>query len=108
MLRELKNDRQNKGDRHRRWFKDEQLEIILWYDDERKLDGFQICYDKLAASRLITWKKITTSEGESKSILTSDSPFDRERLYYMIDSRSDRLGSPLKQFILDRLESNGG
>ena len=108
MLRELKKVRQIEGDRHRRWFADEELDLILWYGPEKKLDGFQICYDKLAGTRMITWKNIETRDGSLKSILMTDSPEERDRIRTMIADRSDNLDGPLKQFILDRLESNGG
>ncbi len=108
MLRELKNIKQIEGEPRRRWFADEELDLILWYNSDKRLDGFEICYDKLAGSKSITWKTIQTVEGLSKSILVSNSFHDRERIRNMLADRSDNLEHHLRKFILDRLEANGG
>ena len=108
MLQELKNVRQIRGEGLRRWFADENLELILWYDSEKKLEGFQICYDKLAGTRTITWRKASPVEGETKSILVSDGPYNKARLFALMQRSSESLDSNLRSFILNRLESHGG
>jgi len=107
MLQELPNVRQIKGEGLRRWFVSDNLELILWYDDEKKLEGFQICYDKLAGSRTITWKMITTAEGLNKSIIISDGPYNKTRIYSLVEQDSENLEENLRDFILKRLESHG-
>jgi len=108
MLRELENVRQLKGEGVRRWFIDEDLELILWYDVNKKLEGFQILYDKLAGTRTITWKKVTPAAGESKSVLVSDGPYNRVRIHNMVEKSSENLETNLRRFILERLQSHGG
>jgi len=108
MLRELKKVRQIKGEPFRRWFVDEDLELILWYDLDRKLEGFQICYDKLAGTRTITWKRVKTSTGESKSLLMSDGPYNKSRLLALMEQGSKEMDANLRSFILERLQSHGG
>lgn len=108
MLQELTDVRQIRGEGLRRWFIDDDLELILWYDFERKLEGFQICYDKLAGTRTITWKKVTPVSGETKSILVSDGPYNKARIMALMERSSETLDGALRTFILQRLETHGG
>jgi len=55
MLHELRNVRQEPGDYHRRWFADENIEIVVWYDQAGAISGFQICYDPRSQPRALTW-----------------------------------------------------
>jgi len=108
MLQELKNVKQIDGEAFRRWFVDDDLELILWYDDAKKLEGFQICYDKRAGTRTITWKRITSSDGDTKSVLLSDGPYNKSRLLAMMKASTPSLDEKLRTFILGRLETHGG
>ena len=108
MFQELKNVRQIEGEGLRRWFVSDDLELILWYDENKKLEGFQICYDKLAGTRTITWKMVTTTDGKSKSIIISDGAYNKTRIYSLVERDSENLEETLRSFILKRLESHGG
>lgn len=108
MLQELPNVRQIKGEGLRRWFISDNLELILWYDDEKKLNGFQICYDKLAGTRTITWKMVNTADGSNKSIIISDGPYNKSRIYSLVERDTETLEENLRDFILKRLKSHGG
>jgi len=108
MLKELPNVRQIKGEGLRRWFISDDLELILWYDDEKKLNGFQICYDKLAGTRTITWKMVNTADGRNKSIIISDGPYNKSRIYSLVERDTETLEENLREFILKRLNSHGG
>lgn len=55
MLAEIRNPRQVPAEGFRRWFTDEFFDLIVWYDDERRLIGFQLCYDKEGRERALTW-----------------------------------------------------
>ena len=56
MLSELENVRQVDGEGFRRWFADEYFDLIVWYK-EKSLIGFQLCYDKGADERALTWTR---------------------------------------------------
>ncbi|MCG8454256.1 MAG: hypothetical protein MI717_13865 [Spirochaetales bacterium] len=107
MLKELKNVRQIAGERPRRWFVDEDIELILWYGEDRKLSGFQVCYDKKAGTRSVTWKRITEENGETHSVLLSDGPFNKDRVMALVKRDSENLEEEVRQFILQRLETLG-
>ncbi|MBN1686074.1 MAG: hypothetical protein JW852_05440 [Spirochaetales bacterium] len=57
MLTEIEGARQIPGEGIRRWFRDEELDLIVWYKDDGSIDGFQLCYDKLDHERALTFRK---------------------------------------------------
>ena len=57
MLHELRHVRQIKGEAIRRWFRDPYFDLIIWYDDNGSLSGFQLCYDRQGRERAFTWRK---------------------------------------------------
>jgi hypothetical protein len=66
VIAEIRNVRQNPGDRFRRWFVDDQIEIFVWYEPDGGIFGFQICCKSSDASLVSTW---TRMRGFSHSIL---------------------------------------
>lgn len=57
MLTEIRNPRQVEGEGVRRWFTDDYFDLIVWYDQQMALLGFQLCYDKLDRERALTWTR---------------------------------------------------
>ena len=57
MLKEIRQVKQEAVGR-RRWFEDEALELIVWYDSANVLEGFQLCYtaDAGRRERALTWR----------------------------------------------------
>ena len=108
MLQELKNVRQVKGEGRRRWFIDDEIELILWYDHDKRLEGFQICYDRLSGTRTVTWKRTAGNGGSTRSVLVSDGPYNRRRLRALVERCTAQWDTALRGFILDRLKSHGG
>lgn len=54
-LREVVRVRQVPGELRRRWFSSDALDLVVWFDDDGVIAGFQLCYDKLHAERALTW-----------------------------------------------------
>ena len=57
MLKECKNVRQIKGDRKRRWFSNDYFDLIVWFDEDEEIFGFQLCYDIKRFERALTWRE---------------------------------------------------
>ena len=57
MLVEIKDVSQDDEPGYRRWFIDNYFDLIIWYDDDDTITGFQLCYDKAEAERSLTWIK---------------------------------------------------
>ena len=56
MMVEVKDVRQIENEGFRRWFKDDEFDLIIWYEDEQ-ISGFQLCYNKLKDEKALTWFK---------------------------------------------------
>jgi hypothetical protein len=69
---EIFNVRQVDGEPRRRWFVDDFFDLIVWFDENDEITGFQLCYNKLKDQHALTWhKKIgyqhnLVDEGESR------------------------------------------
>ncbi|MBM3462321.1 MAG: hypothetical protein FJX76_09490 [Armatimonadetes bacterium] len=55
MLRELEGVRQRKGEPRRRWFTDNEHDLIVWFDPDESIRGFQFCYDRRRNEFAVTW-----------------------------------------------------
>jgi hypothetical protein len=56
MLKEWEGIRQRQGEGNRRWFVDETMDLIVWFDGEQ-ISGFQLCYDKGSDEKALTWRR---------------------------------------------------
>jgi hypothetical protein len=56
MLKELVDVRQIPSEISRRWYRDDNLDLIIWYDREG-IYGFQLCYNKMLDEHSFTWKR---------------------------------------------------
>jgi hypothetical protein len=50
----------NIADKNTRWFSDDYFDLIVWYNEQGKITGFQLCYDKKWDERAFTWKENQT------------------------------------------------
>jgi hypothetical protein len=57
MLREIHDVKQIPGEPRRRWFSDENFDLIVWFEPEDQITGFQLCYDKKSEQKALTWLK---------------------------------------------------
>jgi hypothetical protein len=57
MLREIRDVKQIPGEPKRRWFSDENFDLIVWFEPEDQIIGFQLCYDKGSEQKALTWLK---------------------------------------------------
>ena len=57
MLKEYLQVRQIEGESKRRWFSDDYFDLIVWFDEQDEITGFQLCYDIHHVQRAVTWQK---------------------------------------------------
>ena len=57
MLGELDKISQPAGQPRRRWFADEEMDLVVWYDEKGRPEGFELCYDKTGAEHAFRWKR---------------------------------------------------
>ena len=104
MLIEVKEVRQIPEEGIRRWFMDKDMDLILWYDDEDvKLIGFQISYDKRSVQRTVTWK--SADEGKTSSLLTCDGPYNKNRVMRLLENNGAEMDKEVINFILHQLQN---
>ena len=116
MLTEIRNARQVEGEGFRRWFMDEYFDLIVWYDDEQSIVGFQLCYDKQRKERAITWTRdhgfqhncIDAGEtpGHSKMtpIVVADGAFSRDPIVERFRAASTGIQPEIAQFVRETLQ----
>ena len=90
MLREIRDVRQVLGEPRRKWFSDEDFDLIVWFEPENEVMGFQLCYDKETDQKALTWLKqdgyqhsrIDNGDNPGKMkaspVLEANGHFDRE------------------------------
>ena len=94
--------------RLRRWFSDDAMDLILWYDKERKLEGFQLQYDKQTGDHSVTWKRVDLGAGRYRSVLVSDGPMDKKRVAVLFQRAGAEIDEPTYRFVLGRLMPREG
>lgn len=89
MLVEIEGVRQIPEDGPRRWFVDENMDLIIWYQpDLSTITGFQLCYDKKSVQRCLTWQR---GEGSKSSILSADGQFSMKRVIRLFETACGKL-----------------
>ncbi len=89
MLVEIEGVRQIPEEGPRRWFVDENMDLIIWYDsDLETILGFQLCYDKKSVQRCLTWQK---GEGGNPSSMSTDGRFSMKRVIRLFESACQEL-----------------
>jgi hypothetical protein len=104
------------GEPERKWFSSDYFDLIVWFDEERKIIGFQLCYDKFKKERAITWTETNgyshclIDDGENNPgrykaspVLTDDSLFDKERIAAVFLNESRDIDSRISTFVLNKI-----
>ena len=112
MLDEIEGARQVPGEGFRRWFRDDELDLIVWYADDGKIEGFQLCYDKLVHERALTFRKPNSyqhhaidpgepGQGGPKMspVLVADGVVNNRRIEKTFSERAAKLPQELAAFV---------
>lgn len=118
LLREIRFVRQIEGERRRRWFTSDTMDLIVWIDETWAPVAFQLCYDKGKNERALTFSaegKVSherVDDGESdrqplKStpVLVAGGYFDPIRVRRLFDEASQNLPKPVLAFVTAALDS---
>lgn len=118
MLSEVKDARQIENERYRRWFTDDFFDLVVWYDEEGDIFGFQLCYDKYQNERSLTWRRDEgfshhrVDDGETTRgrgghpmtpILIPDGVFNKRRIAQKFRSASKDIEPYLAEFVYKRM-----
>ena len=120
MLTEIRNPRQIEGEGYRRWFTDDCFDLIVWYDDNRTLVGFQLCYDKFYHERALTWtlehgfqhNRIDAGEvpGHAKMtpVIIADGEFSRDPVAEQFRKASGEIEPAVARFVYETVKRYPG
>ena len=112
MLREFPNIRQPEG---RRWFGDDYFDLIVWFDQQGKIIGFQLCYDLSGDEHALTWHEKTgfshqrVDDGDlqrpfkATPILVADGPCDSAAIWRLFKERSSSMDEKVARFVLSKI-----
>ncbi|MBN2440967.1 MAG: hypothetical protein JXJ04_06465 [Spirochaetales bacterium] len=115
MLFEIKAVKQYDNEGYRRWFTDDYFDLIIWYNDDDSVSGFQLCYDKQDSERSVTWvskkgfshNKIDAGEtpGHAKMspILVPDGAFDKDSIADKFKAESKEIDKEISAFVYSKL-----
>lgn len=125
MLEEYPKVKQVPGYR-RRWYSDDYLDLIVWYDSTsdqlaERIIGFQLCYDKGGIQRALTWREDegfrhdAVDEGDEPAgrkkspVLVDDGIMPVEHVIEEFEHRGANLDNATRELVGKKLrEYNGG
>ena len=108
MLIERENVTQEKVG-FRRWFSDEDMELIIWFNEDKSVKGFQLCYDRQSRECAFTWRESDgyshrqVDTGEVSNALSKASPVLAEEGRFPIERVIDDFllhGLDLEEWII--------
>lgn len=114
MLREFRADRRS-GEPARKWFGDDNFDLIVWIADDGSIWGFQLCYDVGRTERAVTWmadrgySHHRVDDGEPTPfknltpILVPDGTLPVEELEQRFARRAASLDPVMRDFIVEKL-----
>ncbi len=117
MLKEVKNARQIPGESSRRWFFDDTFDLIVWYDPENTIIGFQLCYDKGLDERALTWlqgkgftyNRVDDGEGAGARFkmtptLDPDGTFEKDDVLALFQDESQRVDPDIVETVTEMIK----
>jgi len=116
-LKEMQDCRQVRGEPRRRWFGSDQMDLIVWCDDQGAPIGFQLCYDVGRKEHALTWRPgygythNAVDDGETggalkpkgSPVLVPDGAINFERLRALFAQANAQIPADIAEFISARL-----
>lgn len=115
MLKEEQSVKQDIKHLFRRWFHDEYLDLIIWFEKANQIFGFQLCYNKLDNEHSLTWtvedgfKHNRIDDGEMTfrikrtPVLVKDGQVPIQMIIQEFSTRSKNIDKLIVDFVLDKL-----
>lgn len=121
ILREVRFVKQVAGEDQRRWFASGEMDLIVWFDAQKKVSAFQLCYDKHRHERALTWRRgqhgfahARVDDGEawplahkSTPVLVPDGDWDSADVRTRFLAVAAELPASIREFIDGRLAAQG-
>src|SRR3989441_4369552 len=100
----------------RRWFSDDDFDLVVWFSDSGSIAGFELCYDKSHAERALIWSssggyghfRVDTGERTPLKnltpILVADGALAKDRVIAGFLEVSRNLDPAIRSFVIARLQ----
>jgi hypothetical protein len=112
--------RKNLDDGERRWFSDDDFDLIIWSGLDGGVSGFQLCYDKQKSERALTWRQESgfsharvdsgeTNPAKNQSpILVPDGSCPIDKITELFLSKSRGIDPIIRSFVTAKLREYRG
>ena len=116
-LTELKGVQQTADERRRRWFSSTDMDLIVRYDENASIAGFELYYDKNIREHVFIWEAdsgfahLAVDDGEQKPvldykeapILIPDGHVDPKRIRHLFEGSRENLPAEVATLVLRKL-----
>lgn len=114
-MKEITNVRQHPSEHRRRWFCDEDFELIVWFEEPDRIVMFELSYDLQGDWRALRWREasgfehFTVDDGEDRPhrnaapMLRPNPKVPPKEMFDAFESRSNSLDSHVAGFVRTRL-----
>ncbi|HZF07034.1 MAG TPA: hypothetical protein VE932_22045 [Patescibacteria group bacterium] len=109
--------RQSTREPRRRWFSDDDFDLVVWFSDSGVIVGFELCYDRSRVERALVWSNVggyghfrvdtgeSTPQKNLTPILLADSALlSKDRVTAGFLEVSANLDPAIRSFVLARLQ----
>lgn len=116
-MKELTYIRQIDGDLKRRWFTSEDMDLIIWLNNDQSFAGFELCYNKRHKEHSLTFKAgrgynhMKVDDGEQRPgrhkgtpVLVANGSFDVKNIYSLFANESRNLPAEVVNYVLQHIE----
>jgi len=116
VLKEFRNVLQRPGEHQRRWFQSADEELIVWYEQDGSIHGFQLCYDRVREERALTWingkgySHLKVDDGEIEPLIAKRTPilvtnglFDSEAVLERFNSVAAALPLEIRALVSEKI-----
>ena len=117
MLYEIKEVKSYKNEFKRRWFFDHNMDLTIWLDENGKITGFQLCYDKPKNSHAFSWwektgyyhhriddgERLGTLARKGIPILMLDGFFDKVKIVKLFQEKSKEIDPEISTFVYRKI-----
>jgi hypothetical protein len=109
-------------EQHRRWFSNDDFDLFVWFNDRGAISWFELCYDRSAVERALTWTptrgyehwRVSTGDAagmeyDMTPILVPDgTEFSKDRVIAAFVQAVSTLEPTVRSFVLQRLHEVTG
>jgi hypothetical protein len=114
MLYEIQDVQQEEGGPFCLWFADREFDLFVWYNEDKTIFGFQLCYQKGKDEKAFTWKQTsgfvhervdlgTKARSNMTPVLVSDGVFPKDKIARLFLENSKEIDPEISKFVYAKI-----